>query len=76
MRASPVGSACVRRCLFCGAPVFVAVLRLPAGQLLKDAGDFFLGGREGFHRRHSLLVQNLGALDWLAGVSCRADARL
>ena len=63
--------ACSDAGLFCGAPVFVALLRTPGGEQLMHAGDLVLIGSEGFHRRLGPLAQRLGPLDGLAGVRQR-----
>src|SRR5215469_2079006 len=65
------GSACARACPFCGVPVFVPARRAPDGQFLKDAGDFILPDGQGLHRRHGLLAQHPGPLDFPPGVRQR-----
>jgi len=62
------GSACARAGLFGGAPVFLTALRVTGGQVLMEAGDFVLGGREVLERRAGLLLQRHAALDELGRV--------
>jgi hypothetical protein len=62
------GLACARACLFCGVPVFRTALRVTGGQVLMEAGDLVLGGRDVLDHRAGLLVQRHAALDELGRV--------